>query len=214
MTKRREFPYIWTTWLPNLLTGESSCEWAGWFKANHQKWAKPHSNFNQAEWLLNHTALLKKQRTIWKDKGYDVLVEGQNSFTLKGKTATLGGKPDLIAVRNNEAVIVDTKSGAEKPSHLIQVMIYIYAIPRALRQYRDLNITGRVVYQDNSVLVPSECETPEFPAMMGSAIKRLAAQTPPARVPSLYECRFCDILECPDRFDDGNTPQQSFTTDF
>ena len=24
----RDFPYIWATWLPRLLTGENSCEWA------------------------------------------------------------------------------------------------------------------------------------------------------------------------------------------
>ena len=24
----RQYPYIWTTWLPRLLTGKNSCEWA------------------------------------------------------------------------------------------------------------------------------------------------------------------------------------------
>ena len=33
MAVPREFPYIWTTWLPRLLTDENSCEWAVWFKA-------------------------------------------------------------------------------------------------------------------------------------------------------------------------------------
>ena len=28
-------PYLWVTWLPRLLSGESSCEWASWFKAHH-----------------------------------------------------------------------------------------------------------------------------------------------------------------------------------
>ena len=36
MPQRRDQPYIWTTWLPKLLTGENSCEWAIWFKANYQ----------------------------------------------------------------------------------------------------------------------------------------------------------------------------------
>ena len=35
MAVPRETPYIWTTWLPRLLTGENSCEWAVWFKAHH-----------------------------------------------------------------------------------------------------------------------------------------------------------------------------------
>ena len=51
MPKRRDHPYIRTTWLPRLLTGESNCEWAIWFKAHYQGWAKLPSDFNQAVWL-------------------------------------------------------------------------------------------------------------------------------------------------------------------
>ena len=214
MTKTRDFPYIWATWLPALLTGENSCEWAGWFKANHQKWAKPKSDFNQAEWLLNHTQLLNQQRAIWQDKGYEVLIEAQNSFTLRGKTAVLGGKPDLIAVQGDAAVIIDTKSGKEKPSHVIQVMIYQYAVPRALERFRGLNITGQVIYPDHSISVPHESETPEFPQMMGSLIQRLANQNPAIRVPNQHDCRFCDILECPDRFVDETGLSENITDDF
>ena len=29
-------PYVWVTWLPRLLSGESSCEWASWFKAQQR----------------------------------------------------------------------------------------------------------------------------------------------------------------------------------
>ena len=40
MAVPRETPYIWTTWLPRLLTGENSCEWVVWFKAQHQDWTR------------------------------------------------------------------------------------------------------------------------------------------------------------------------------
>jgi hypothetical protein len=36
MTVRRASPYVWTTWLSKLLVGDQSCEWATWFKTNHQ----------------------------------------------------------------------------------------------------------------------------------------------------------------------------------
>ena len=42
-------PLSWITWLPRLLTGENSCEWAIWFKAHFQDWTKPPSDFDQAE---------------------------------------------------------------------------------------------------------------------------------------------------------------------
>jgi len=36
MGQRRDMPYIWITWLTKLLVGENSCEWAAWFRANHE----------------------------------------------------------------------------------------------------------------------------------------------------------------------------------
>ena len=142
MAQRREHPYIWATWLPRLLTGENSCEWAVWFNAHRQNWTKVPSDFNQAEWMLNHTALLNKRKANWKHGGFDVNIERQNSFQLQGRSATLAGKPDLIARRDDEAVVIDAKTGHESASHIVQVMIYLYSIPRALEQYQNLKLRG------------------------------------------------------------------------
>ena len=60
MPQRREHPYIWATWLPRLLTGENSCEWAIWFKAHYQDWTRQPSDFDQAKWVLDHTALVNE----------------------------------------------------------------------------------------------------------------------------------------------------------
>ncbi len=107
----RETPYICTTWLPRLLTGENSCEWAVWFKAHHQDWARPPSEFDQAEWMLNHTTLLNKRRADWDVGGYSVYVEGQNSFRLREQTATLAGRPDLMVAHGEDALIIDVMTG-------------------------------------------------------------------------------------------------------
>ena len=140
LAQRREHPYIWATWLPRLLTGENSCEWAAWFKVHHQDWTRTPSEFNQTEWMLNHTALLNKRKANWKHGGFDVNIEGQNSFELRGRSTTLAGKPDLVARKADGAVIIDAKTGQESPSHVVQVMIYLYAIPRALEQYRNIKL--------------------------------------------------------------------------
>ena len=92
--------------------------------------------------MLNHTALLNKRRANWKIGNYSVAIEGQNSFQLRGKLATLAGKLDLIARRNGQAVIVDAKTGQDSPSHIVQVMIYLYAIPRGLERYQNLKLRG------------------------------------------------------------------------
>ena len=117
MPVHRETPYIWATWLPRLLTGEKSCEWANWFRAQYQDWTRQPSDFNQAQWLLQHTTLLNKRRADWENSDFSVDIEGQNGFQLRGSSATLAGKPDLITQRDDAAVVVDVKTGHESASH-------------------------------------------------------------------------------------------------
>ena len=142
MPQRREHPYIWATWLPRILTGEASCEWAIWFKAHYQSWARVPSDFDQAKWMLDHTALLNERIANWTVGRHDVETEAQNRFELHGRTATLAGRPDIIARREDHAVIVDAKTGHDSPSHVVQVMIYLYAIPRGPRTVPEVSNSG------------------------------------------------------------------------
>ena len=86
-----------------------------------------------AGWQINHTAMLSEVRQKWEDEGYSVFSENQNSFVLRGREATVGGKPDLIARKGNSGVIIDVKTGKPSPSHTAQVMLYMYGVPRVLR---------------------------------------------------------------------------------
>ena len=216
MPVRRPHPYIWATWLPRLLTGENSCEWSVWFKAHYQDWAKQPSDFNQAQWMLNHTALLNERRANWEIGGYSVEVEGQNGFQLRGRSATLSGKPDIIAHRDDDAVIVDAKTGHESPSHAVQVMIYLYAVPRAFERYRTAKLRGQVTYSDHTTRIPAEAVDEQFIQNLGALIRRLSAGEPARRVPSQQECRFCDInaADCPVRVDEASAPDAGETADF
>ena len=216
MATPREYPYIWATWLPRLLTGENSCEWAVWFKAHHQDWTRTPSEFNQAEWMLNRTSLLNEQKTQWEARGQHVYVEGQNSFRLRGQSATLAGRPDLIVVQNDDALIIDVKAGQKQPSHYVLIMIYIYALPRALPQYQHAKLAGEVIYPTQTVRVPRGSLHTQFKKDLGALIRRIAADEPATRVPSEHECRFCDIsaLDCPERMDEGSEPEGRTTTDF
>ena len=206
---------IWATWLLRLLTGEHSCEWAVWFKAHHRNWTRTPSEFNQAQWMLDHTALLNERITNWEVGGFDVDVEAQHRFELRGESATLAGRPDLVARRDDEAVIVDAKTGQENPSHVVQVMIYLYAVPKALEKYRNLKPKEQVTYRDHTVRIPAEAVDDQFVRNLGALIRRLSADKPARRVPSPQECRFCDIsaADCPERVDEP-TLHQGETLDF
>ena len=166
--------------------------------------------------MLNHTALLNKRKAEWELSHYSVAIEGQNSFQLRGRSATLANKPDLITQRDGQAVIVDAKTGQDSASHVVQVMIYLYAIPRALEQYRNIELRGQATYLDHTVRIPAEAVDDQFIQNLGALIRRLAADKPPARVPSRPECRFCDIsaLDCPERVDEGSESEGRTTSDF
>ena len=216
LAQRREHPYIWTTWLPRLLTGENSCEWAIWFKAHHQNWAKVPSDFNQAERMLNHTSLLNEKKSQWEARRQKVYVEGQNSFRLRGQSATLAGRPDLIVERSNDALIIDIKAGRVQPSHFVQIMIYMYALPRALHQYQHAKLAGEIVYPTRTTRVPMGSLHTQFKTDLGSLIRRIAADKPAARVPSEHECRFCDITaeDCPARVNSDPSTHEGTTLEF
>ena len=170
------------------------------------------SDFDQTGWLLNHTALLNEQRERWELQGYSVLTEGQTSFNLRGSSAVLAGKPDLVAKRRDQITVIDAKTGRPSPAHTAQVLIYMYALPRALERYKGLSIAGQVAYPDHVVDIPADAVDGNFVENLGGLIRRLASQMPTRQVASPGECRFCEITpaDCPDRADDG--PQEEGTT--
>ena len=208
-------PYIWATTLAKLLTGENSCEWAGWFKAHHQNWVKPPWDFDSTTWMLEHTALVNDERAARERIGYTVYTENQNLLRLTGKMATIAGKPDLIAEKHADTVVIDAKTGKTSPYHRAQVMIYQYAVPKALTQHQGKRLSGHVRYPNAHVASPESGVDRPFIGNLDALIRRLADDTPARRVPSAQECRFCDISteDCPVRIDVDYIPE-GVTEDF
>ena len=217
---------MWVTWLTKLMIGENGCEWSPWFKAHYDScsWEKADRNFGQshqmAQTLMKHTALISSVRSERESNSSCVFTEKQNSFRLIGKTATLGGKPDIISLRNGDdgqvcGTVIDVKTGKPSPSHVAQVMVYMYAVPKALGQYRGVCFDGQVVYPDHHLDIPAEALDPEFVTNMGALLRRIGGEEPAVRAPSLAECRFCDITsaDCPGRMDEG-AEDEGETNDF
>ena len=215
--RRRDRPYLWITWLTRLLAGENSCEWAAWFRAHHEgsSWVRSPNGFDQVGWQLAHTRGVNYARSQWEGLGYSVFTENQNSFALRGRSATLGGKPDLIARLGNSGVVIDVKTGKPSPSHGVQVMLYMYAVSRALGQYGGVVFDGRVSYRDHDVDIPAAMVDETFIGNVSELVRRLSREGPARRAPSPRECRFCDItsLDCPERAA-GDVVAEGVTEDF
>ena len=109
---RENGPYVYSTWLPKLLAGLDRCEWKVWFQVQHdgKTWQKLASDFNLTRYNIKHTELLRLRTEEYKQRGYTVTVERQNDFRLNLAGATISGRPDLVASRDDETIIVDVKA--------------------------------------------------------------------------------------------------------
>ncbi len=212
---RDGLPYTWVTWLAKILAGDSSCEWAAWFRARHdpnswQRVSKPSLD----AWHIRHAALLSQIQDEWRQRKFSLWLEGQNYFKLRGSCEVLAGKPDMIAVRDRIGVVVDAKTGRPSPAHIAQVMLYMYAVPRALPLHRDITFDGLIVYEDHEVYIPAVDVDDAFIDRAVSLIRRLSADEPPSKAPSASECRSATSPrpDCPERV--SQAPSEVTTGDF
>ena len=171
--------------------------------------------FDLAAWQMEHTAKINQCRQYWQEQGYAVYTENQNSFVLRGKKAALGGKPDLIARKCSAGTVIEIKTGNPSPSHSVQTMLYMYAVPRALRQYRGVTFNGKIVYVDHEIDIPASAVDEKFVDNLSQLILRLASAAPARKVPSAMECGYCNITsaDCPERAVD-NRLEEGATEDF
>ena len=107
MPQRRDHPYIWTTSLPKLLTGECSCEYAAWFKAHHRGWTRQPSDFDAVQWQIDYAALLTETRDQFLASSYHVFTEAQKPFDSRARPPPWRDGPGLTVVNGDNVLFVD-----------------------------------------------------------------------------------------------------------
>ena len=133
---------------------------------------------------------------------YAVTLESQNEFRISLAGATVSGRMDLVATRDQELVIIDAKAAKPSEADTVQVMLYMLFLQLPGTRTQGITVTGEVYYgEDNSVAIVAGAADQEFREMVEGLISRLTARTPPRKVPSASECRFCPIPReyCPER---------------
>jgi hypothetical protein len=124
----RSSPYTYATWLSKAMAGERQCLYAGWFKS-HFTFKAEKRDFNLDAWTAEHTAMVHDVAAEYRAKGYKVYLEGQNTIRVRGRDgAVLVGKPDIVAVKDDTAVVVDCKTGQPRTSDSLQVRLYMYLL--------------------------------------------------------------------------------------
>lgn len=204
MTVPRSSPYMYATWPTKYLNGDKSCLWACWFKTHYQGYEKAPSDFDLARWQAEHTVLVNSLADELEGHGCEVWIEHQNSFRIVSQKSglTVSGRPDLIAqFPDGRSVIYDAKTGRESTSHLLQVQLYMYLVPRQGRSsWHGTEFVGAVVYADGSEKrIPLETVDAPFVERLADFMQKMASDMPPRRVPSEFECGQCDLTsaDCP-----------------
>ena len=208
MTIQRTAPYIPVTGISRYLTGDKSCIWAAWFKANHQNYAKMPSDFNSAKWNMEHTDLMNELVEELEERGCQIFIERQNSFRVESARSgvVVGGTPDIIAIHpDGRTVIYDAKTGQESASHVAQVQLYMYLLPKAQGgRWRGVEFEGAVVYADGSERrIAADSVDDAFVSRLAEFMRKMTSDMPLRRVPSLAECGWCELTtaDCPDRME-------------
>ncbi len=214
MTTTRSEPWCWVTWITGVLSGDSVCYYAPWFKAHFQAYVKRASTFTLDKWKGEHADVVRAVARDMVAEGWTITVEGQNKFKVKGEYGVLSGQPDIIGVRSMEmggAVgtqgrIVDVKTGRQKASDRWQVMTYLAASPRQRPELREVDLLlGQVVYlkpeADGTVNLTKrqDFDVPVDDTMIARVWRAATGATSdaePGATPSEDECRFCDIVDC------------------
>ena len=161
MTRSRNKPYLHVTWISRYLTGDKSCIWATWFKSNNQGYAKMPSDFDSARWNMEHTDLMNELVEELEERGCQIFIERQNDFRVESSRSgvVITGKPDVIAVfPDGRTVIYDAKTGQESASHVAQVQLYMYLLPKARSgRWHGTKFEGALVYPGGrEVSVPAD----------------------------------------------------------
>jgi hypothetical protein len=191
---QRNKPYFWVTWLAALMSGSDNCEWKFWLKGHYTKVPKIERDFDNATFNENHTAMLNETRDQFLARGSEVIVEKR--WKIEGKSAIVAGSIDLITLNPN--LIIDTKTGRQKTSHAAQVKIYLLAAELGAIPGVSGDFKGLVKYSSDEFLV--EGVDGAFKERFFALVRNLASDKERTKVPSKWECEFCDIKNCDSRF--------------
>jgi hypothetical protein len=199
----RRFPYVWPTWVTGLISGDKQCWWAAWFKAHHDKYPKiadPNQNALD-RWKADHAVMVGEIAEGMRREGWVVTTEKQNKIKVKGRSAKVGGCPDIVAVRRDtdDARVIDAKTGKRRDSDYWQVVSYLGLYTLKDGRLEGKQISGAVAYPD-AMREISAADVHQSAPKFFQGVATVASNLPLERTPSKFECMRCDIGPCPDRW--------------
>jgi hypothetical protein len=204
---------VWATWLAGWMAGDSHCDWKVGFKSRYRGYEKVPGDFNLDRWTVEHTVQVREAvRSLAVREDWTIGVEDQNSLSVPvlglgyQGVVKVAGKPDILAVSQDEVRVVDVKTGNPRVSDSVQVMIYLWMIDKSPK-FSGKKLSGSVYYSQTRTW--KEIKLPkEFEDQLLGFVRTLGTGEELRKSPSLRECEHCDIskVHCPERIEQGASP--------
>jgi CRISPR/Cas system-associated exonuclease Cas4 (RecB family) len=156
---------------------------------------------------MEHTAKRDKVQKLFAKNGYEVLPEVQ--VNIYGQVAQLKGRIDLVAVREDKNLIIEVKTGRPRPSDKIQLMLYIWALPKTNSRFRGASFDGLLVYDSHEIEISALEVDDVFVKHFKQFTKDILSAEPDRKYPSPRECAWCRIANCDER--DESTEEKNST---
>lgn len=202
MDPKPGLPSFWSTTLARVIVGEQPCYLSPWMDGRYDLPDDPDGKARMAKWKSDHTTLLDAVVERYAEQGWTI--DKERFFRVKGQTAVLSGKADLIGQKlDHRPRIVDAKSGKPRDSDVAQVIVEIVMVPLSWKR-PEMQFEGEVVYAGNpSVQITHQQAMALKPKLMAT-LRELGTMPRPTPRPSRDACRFCKVpeSECAVRFKD------------
>jgi hypothetical protein len=201
-------PTVQAKMLAEFMMGEKECEYSVWFPT-HYKYEKLSDDSEQLnKWMNEHEKLVSYRADELQKEGFTVYIENANWFTVKGTNypISISGKPDIIAIKDDLVRIEDCKTGKVKPSHEMQVLVYMRLCPYApeTKWYtKNRIIEGAVIYWNGATEVSHSKLDVGFKNLFRKSLAIIASSEPAWTAPNKWACLYCNISKdyCVDRFE-------------
>jgi hypothetical protein len=186
------------------MAGEVQCHWSAWFKTHYTGYRAQPVDVQLANWTVEHNQYLTDLINERKALGEVTYKEDQNRFRVTRTSGlVIAGKPDLIAYNKTtgQYIVYDVKTGNQRQSDIIQVMLYCYCLPYASPIYKGKVLNGCVIYKTDRIEVPSQMIDEAFNKKAVYFLNIVESANAPDRCPSAVECKYCDLSsdDCPEK---------------
>lgn len=192
----RSEPYVWATWLAEVMAADVKCQWKSWFRAHYQIQSSRGSKDEAlVEWKVAHTRAVSELTQSLASRGLKPINEYAFK-TLLPSGGTLSGQVDCMVEDGHRVLVYECKTGLRRAKDQLQLMLYLWALGRDPR-FRDKELTGFLIYGDDEFEVVPYAEFEGDLAHFGAVI---TGPNPAPKVPGA-DCRLCPITnkDCPER---------------